>query len=129
MQLENECLQVRLAAYRINLLKQRHRRCEAKLIDFLLIHAGAIVVAHKLLYGSSLPVCAAGNLVQDDLELVFCILPGLPTAAPSVHVPRDWILFVPGSIGIFGEVGAGIGGAIEIAEVNPALLSFLSKGR
>src|SRR5512141_2600936 len=127
MQLEDRGLKTGLVMDGIDLSQERHCRSKAQLIDLALVHAGAIVVAHKLLDAAALPVGTAGNVVKDRFQLILGVFASFPAAAPAIHIRRNRILLSPGTVCILEEVVARSGGTVKVVRIDSMLTGALGK--
>ena len=112
----------------LDLEQHRPRGGDAELVDRRLVHAGGVGVADELLVAARRPVLPAADLLEDLVELVLVELPRGPAAAPAVHERRDRVVRAPVAVRVLEEVRAGIDRAVEVADLDAALVHRAGRG-
>ena len=95
--------------------EQRSQRGHARGVDRGLVHARREVIAEQLLDAAAGPIRLRGQLLQEGLQLLPVRLAGGEPPAPALRPGGNGVRGTPGAVGERVEVGARIGGAIEVA--------------
>ena len=121
LQLDNHLLHARAVVGSVDLAQVRLQRSQPGGIDGRHVCARRIEVAGELRRRALRLVVLCRSFFQKGLELRFVGFARGPAAAPAIHRCRDGILRPPGAVGVPVEIVAGIGLAIEIADLYAAL--------
>ena len=124
VQLGDHVEQARLVLHRIHPLQIRRDRRRAPRLDRRLVHAGRIVVADLLLERAVRHTRLPGVL-EDRGEPLLVVLAHLVVAPEPRLVGRQRVARAPAAAGELVEVHTRVGSAIELREIEAAVLGLL----